>query len=338
MKTTVSILIPTLNEEKYIFKCISSILNFKVPNGYDIEIIVSDGMSSDSTRQIISSNFPNAPVTIIDNEEVYQANGINKAVRLSNGKFIMRLDAHAIYPNDYLEKCLELINVTGADNVGGAVITLKGADTFSAKLVQALTTHPFGVGDSTFRTIEFKGEVDTVPYGFFRKEVFDKVGFLNEKLVRAQDYEFNSRIIKEGGKIFIDTSIKIEYFNQGSLFKFFGKQFFKEAPYNAYMWYLAPYTFSIRHAITAVFVLGLLFGSILSLFHFTFLYLYIGVISLYLTLALFSGFQQAIRYKDFILVFFLPLCFFGFHFIHGLGVLKGCLLLCLGLSPVQKDE
>ena len=171
---------------------------------------------------------------------------------------------------------------------------------------------------------------------FFLKEVFDKVGFLNEKLIRAQDYEFNRRIIKEGGKIFIDTSIKIEYFNQSSLSSFFYKQFFKEAPYNAYMWFLAPYTFTIRHSITAFFVLGLLFGLILSLIHFAFLYLYIGVISLYFILALLSGIQQSIRYKDFNLVFFLPFCFFWFHFIHGLGVLKGCLLLFLRISPVQK--
>lgn len=336
MKTKISILIPTLNEEKYIVKCIYSILNFSIPNGYSIEIIVVDGMSSDSTRELIHSNFPKAPITIIDNEDVYQANGINKAVRLSSGNFIMRLDAHAIYPNDYLEKCLELINMTGADNVGGAVITLKGADTFSAKLVQALSTHPFGVGDSTFRTVEYKGEVDTVPYGFFRKEIFDKVGFLNEKLVRAQDYEFNSRIIKEGGKIFIDTSIKIEYFNQASLFKFFGKQFFKEAPYNFYMWYLAPYTFTIRHAITAVFVLGIIFGFIFSFIHFLFLYFYVSVVCLYFLLALFSGIQQAKRYNDFKLAFLLPFCFFSFHFVHGLGVLKGGIFLLLGLSPVQK--
>jgi glycosyltransferase involved in cell wall biosynthesis len=335
MNTIVSILIPTLNEENFILDCINSVLEFDVPHGYEKEIIIIDGMSADNTRELILTNILNSSVIIIDNEDIYQANGINKGVQLAKGEFIMRLDAHAMYPKDYLQRCLLLINETGAENVGGAVITLRGAKTFSAKIVQSLTTHPFGVGDSTFRTTEYKGEVDTVPYGFFRKTIFDKVGLLNEKLIRAQDYEFNRRIKKEGGKIYIDTSIKIKYFNQASLTNFYGKQFFKEAPYNAYMWYLAPYTFTLRHAITAIFSTGIIIGLLLSFLHNFFLYTFIVTITLYGLLAVLSAFQQGKRYKDIRLIFILPFCFFGFHFIHGIGVLKGCLLLLFGTAPVQ---
>jgi len=336
MNTIVSILIPTLNEKNYIVDCIRSVLNFDIPDGYEIEIIVADGMSKDNTRELITTNFADDQVSIIDNEAVYQANGINKAIQLSKGDFIMRLDAHAIYPKDYLKRCLTLIIETGADNVGGAVLTLRGAENFTAKLVQSLTTHPFGVGDSTFRTGDYKGEVDTVPYGFFRRTIFNKVGLLNEKLIRAQDYEFNRRIKKDGGKIYIDTSIKIKYFNQASLAKFYCKQYFKEAPYNAYMWYLAPYTFTVRHAITAIFTAGIILGFLLLFLHNFFLYAYLGSLFLYGILAVLSAFQQARRYKDVRLLATLPLCFFGFHFIHGLGVLKGCLLLLAGIAPVQK--
>lgn len=338
MKSIVSVIIPTLNEQKFICDCIRSVLNFEIPAGYEIEIIIADGMSKDNTRELIKRNFPGSAVSIIDNEAVYQANGINKAIQLSKGDFIMRLDAHAIYPEDYLKRCLELINDTEADNVGGAVITLKGAETFSAKLVQSLTTHPFGVGDSTFRTVEYTGEVDTVPYGFFRKSIFKKVGLFNEKLIRAQDYEFNRRIKKEGGKIYIDTSIKIQYFNQAALSTFYSKQFYKEAPYNAYMWYLAPYTFTLRHAITAIFSAGIIIGSLLLFVHFLFMYVFVGSLFLYGILAVISSIQQARRYDDIRLLFFLPFCFFAFHFIHGLGVLKGCLFLLFGMSPVQQSE
>ena len=335
MKTIVSIIIPTLNENHYIVDCVKSVLNFEIPPGYEIEIIIADGMSQDNTRELVTTNFASFPISIIDNEAIFQANGINKAIKLSKGDFIMRLDAHAIYPKDYLHKCLKLINETGADNVGGAVHTLQGAETFSAKIVQSLTTHPFGVGDSTFRTVEYKGEVDTVPYGFFRREIFEKVGLLNEKLIRAQDYEFNRRIQYEGGTVYIDSSIKIKYFNQSSLFNFYGKQFFKEAPYNAYMWYLAPYTFTIRHAITSVFALGIIFGLVFSLIHVFFLYVYCFILTIYGVMAILSTFQQVRRYRDIRLLFPLPFCFFGFHFIHGLGVLKGIFLLLLGKAPVQ---
>ena len=335
MKTKVSIIVPTLNEEKYIFKCIQSILNFEIPTDCEIEIIIADGMSSDNTRDLILSNFSKEVISIIDNEAIFQANGINKAILLSKGDFIMRLDAHAIYPQDYLVKCFQLSHETGADNGGGSVLTLKGSNSFSALLVQSLTTHAFGVGDSTFRTLEYKGEVDTVPYGFFKREIFERIGLLNEKLIRAQDYEFNRRIAKNGGKVFIDTSIKIKYFNQASLLKFYSKQFYKEAPYNAYMWYLAPYTFTFRHAITSVFSAGIFFGFLFSFLNTFLLYTYIGAIVIYSFLAMLSAFQQSNRYKDLRLLFILPFCFFSFHFIHGLGVLKGCLLLLFHKSPVQ---
>jgi hypothetical protein len=162
------------------------------------------------------------------------------------------------------------------------------------------------------------------------------VGILNEKLIRAQDYEFNRRIKNAGGKIFIDTSIKVKYFNQASLFKFYNKQFYKEAPYNAYMWFLAPYTFTLRHAITAIFSASIILGFLLAFLHVLFLYTLIVSLSLYFILALLSAYQQAKRFNDIRLFFLLPFSFFGFHFIHGLGVLKGCTLLLLRMSPVQK--
>ena len=135
--------------------------------------------------------------------------------------------------------------------------------------------------------------------------------------------------------IFIDTSIKIKYFNQASFSKFLQKQYLKEAPYNAYMWYIAPYTFTIRHAVTAIFSAGIILGFLLSFINSFFLFTYVGSIFLYLILAIFSSIQQSKRYNDLRLFFILPFCFFAFHFIHGLGVIKGFFLLLLKLSPVQ---
>jgi len=104
------------------------------------------------------------------------------------------------------------------------------------------------------------------------------------------------------------------------------------------MWYLAPYTFTLRHAITAIFSAGIIIGSLLLFVHFLFMYVFIGSLFLYGILAVMSSSQQARRYDDIRLMVILPFCFFGFHFIHGLGVLKGCLLLIFGNSPVQQGE
>ncbi len=333
----VSIIIPVFNEEKYIIGCINSVLSFTVPDNVALEILIADGRSTDKTVSLIQENYQAYKnISIIDNPEKYQANGINRALKVSNGDFIMRLDAHAIYPVDYLVRCFENAENTGAENTGGIVITLKGGDNFEAGLVQAMTTHKFGVGDSAFRTEETQGFVDTVPFGFFKREVFEKIGFLDERLVRCQDYEFNRRIGASGGKLWLDSRIQIQYFNQPTLKKFYSKQFYKEAPYNPYMWYLAPYSFAIRHAVTGVFSSGIILGTILSFFVAPVKYLFLGVLALYFLLAVLSALQQSIRYKQPLYIIFLPLSFFLYHFIHGLGIIKGVLRLITGTSPVQK--
>lgn len=337
MKKKISIIIPVYNEEKFIYKCISSILEFELPENVEVEIFVADGMSTDNTRQIIAENFSACKhLTVIDNPKRYQANGINKAFKQTTGDYIMRLDAHAIYPKDYLLRCYTVSEKTLADNTGGVFITLRGGDGFEAGVVQAITTHKFGVGDSSFRLDETEAFVDTVPYGFLRREIFDKIGHLDERLVRCQDYEFNRRILQDGGKIWMDSKIKINYYNQATLGKFYSKQFYKEAPYNPYMWYLAPYAFAVRHAITGVFAGGVIVGGLLSLLFEPIKYLFLGTLLLYFLLAFLSAIQQSVRFKQPLYIIILPFCFFLFHFIHGLGILVGLIKLLTNTSPVQK--
>ena len=171
---------------------------------------------------------------------------------------------HSKYPRNYLKLCYETALRTGAENVGGLFITKPGGDNYQASLVQALTTHKFGIGNAGFRIGMPEGKTDTVPYGFYKKDIFSKIGFLDERLVRAQDYEFNRRIIKKGGIVWRNPDIHVHYYNQPTLFKFLIKQIKFEAPYNAYMWSLAPYTFAYRHAITGVFSAGVIGGILLS--------------------------------------------------------------------------
>lgn len=336
MKQLISIVVPCRNEEKYITKCLASILRFKLPENVDVEVLVMDGMSEDNTRDLVNAMSVKHPeIRLHDNEKQLQSPALNKAIRLAKGGHILRLDAHAEYPEDYLSNCIQTANETGADNVGGVVITLKGGDTYAAALVQALTTHKFGVGDSSFRTEMKQGEADTVPFGFFRKDIFDKVGYFDERLLRAQDYEFNRRILANGGTIWLNSEIYSKYYNQPTLRKFYHKQFYKEAPYNVYLWYLAPYAFAVRHAITGVFTAGILVGAILAIFFSWIAWLYLGVFGLYFVLAFLSAAQQARRFKDIRHFFLLPFCFFGFHFVHGLGILVGALRVITGTAPVQ---
>jgi glycosyltransferase involved in cell wall biosynthesis len=331
--------IPVRNEEKYIKRCIQSVIDFIVPEDVVLDVVIVDGLSTDSTNTIVKNiSEVHENIRIVTNEKMFQGPGLNNVIKNYICDWVMRLDAHAYYPKEYLKLCYETAIRTGSDNCGGVVNTQAGANSYSARLVQAITTHKFGVGNSGFRTGMKEGPADTVPYGFFQRGIFDKIGYYNENLVRAQDYEYNRRILKNGGKIWFNPKIKITYFNQASFSAFLLKQILKEAPYNAYMWYLAPYTFAYRHAITGVFASGIIVGFLLSFVTPIFHYIFWAIIGLYFVLSIISGIQQAKRYKSILHVILLPPSFFLFHFAHGLGVLGGIFKLILNVSPVQKGH
>ena len=338
MESLISILIPCRNEEHFIGHCLESVLAFAMPAGFAIEILVLDGRSRDSTRAVVNEFAArDQRVRIHDNPGLIQSCALNAGIKVARGCWLMRLDAHAQYPVDYLAKCYATAVRTGAANVGGVCITEAGNNRYQAQLVQALTTHKFGVGNSGFRTGSREGSRDTVPFGFFRRDVFDAIGIFDERLVRAQDYELNCRIRASGRKVWLNPAIHSHYFNLPTLTAFYRKQFEKEAPYNAYLWYLAPYAFTPRHAITGVFALGVLCGLALAPFSDWIARAFGAVLALYALLAIASALQQSFRYRRPLHALCLPPCFFLFHFFHGLGLLTGLARLSTHTSPVQQS-
>ncbi len=333
----VSIIIPCYQERNFIRACLESVLAFELPAGTEIEVLVFDGMSTDGTRDAIAAvAASDSRIALIDNPARIQSAALNAGIRVARGEYIMRLDAHSAYPPNYLALTLATALRCGADNTGGVVHTLARGDGYQAALVQALITCKFGVGDSGFRTGGKEGSADTVPYGFFHRDVFTRVGLFDERLLRGQDYEINRRIVESGGRVWCNPSIGISYFPQPDFSSFIRKQLIYEAPYNAYMWYLAPYSFALRHAVTAVFAAGVIGGLLLSS-SFHLIRLIFGVtMALYFTLAILAAVQQAAKYREWRHVIFLPVAFFLYHFLHGIGVLGGLIRLATGTSPVQR--
>ena len=336
---SVSILIPCYQERNFIRGCLESVLSFDLPESTEIEVLVLDGGSTDGTREIVREiSERDDRVRLVDNPGRTQSAALNLGIPMSRGEYIMRLDAHSVYPSDYLRLCLETALRTNADNTGGAVATLRRGDGYQSALVQAITTHKFGVGDSGFRTDAAEGPADTVPYGFFKRGIFERVGLFDERLLRAQDYEMNRRITHNGGKIWLNPQIRVRYYQQPDLRSFIRKQIVHEAPYNAYMWYLAPYAFAVRHAVTGVFAFGVLAGLMLSPFSGIVRVAFLSVMAFYFGLAIFSGVQQAIRYREPRHVIFAPVGFFLFHFLHGIGILIGLVRLATRTAPVQAQR
>ena len=214
----VSIVLPCRNEAAYIGPCLESVLATDYPLDR-IEVLVADGRSDDGTREIVARCAAQHPcVRLLDNPARITPAALNTAIRVATGDVIIRMDAHGVYPRDYVSRLVDALQETGADNVGGVVVTLPADNTPAARAIALAFAHPLGVGNAYFR-IGVAGPrwVDTVPFGCFRRELFDRVGMFDEELVRNQDDEFNLRLIGRGGRILLLPDVVSQYYARRSL-------------------------------------------------------------------------------------------------------------------------
>ncbi|MFT3699523.1 MAG: glycosyltransferase family 2 protein [Kofleriaceae bacterium] len=224
MPPSVTIAMPAYNEEHYIEACISSVQHQDYPKEL-IEILVADGRSTDRTRDILARMALDDPrIRVIDNPERLQAAGLGKMVKAAQGDVIVRMDVHCEYAPDYVRKCVETLEQTGAENVGGAQ-RAKAKSGFQRALCAALTS-PLGVGGAKYRSEDSEGFVDTVFLGAFRRKVFETVGLWDPKAITNEDTELNQRILENGGKIFLSREIVVHYYPRDSL-QTLAKQYYK---------------------------------------------------------------------------------------------------------------
>ncbi len=224
MLPRVTIAMPAYNEEHYIGACIASVQAQDYPADL-IEILVADGRSTDRTREILAELSAQDPrIKMIDNPERLQAAGLGVMVKQAQGDIIVRMDVHCEYAPDYVRKCVETLERTGADNVGGA--QRAKAKTPFQRAVCAMLTSPLGVGGAKYRSAEAEGFVDTVFLGAFRRKVFETVGLWDPKAITNEDAELNQRILDSGGQIYLSRDIVVHYFPRDS-FKTLAKQYYK---------------------------------------------------------------------------------------------------------------
>jgi glycosyltransferase involved in cell wall biosynthesis len=248
----VSVVIPTRNEELHIEECLESVLSQDYPALR--EVLVVDGMSKDRTREIAAAFAAREPrVKVLQNPGIIPPCAVNAGIRAATGEVVVRLDAHSAYPRDYVSRCVRLLESTGAANAGGVVETVPNGDGPWAMPVARVTSHRFGVGGAAFRTGGAPGFVDTVPFGTFRRSLFDEVGFFDERLVRGEDYEFNGRLRKAGYKIAFDPGIRIRYKNQATLLGLC-RQAYHTSMWNVFATRLHPHFFAPRRFVPAAFV------------------------------------------------------------------------------------
>jgi succinoglycan biosynthesis protein ExoA len=220
----VTVAIPCLDEEAYIEACIQSVQAQAWPRDR-LEILVADGMSVDATREILGRlAASDARIRLVDNPARIQAAGLNECIRLARGDVIVRIDVHADYAPDFVQKCVAVLERTGADNVGGAA--RPKARTFFQRCVAAALLSPLGIGGSKYRKSEEEGFVESVWPGAFDRRVFERVGMFDPNAVTNEDAELNQRILDSGGRVYMSREIVSHYYPRESM-RALSRQYFK---------------------------------------------------------------------------------------------------------------
>lgn len=318
----VSIIIPCYNEQSTIRLLLDALREQTFPLT-DMEVVIADGMSTDNTRDeivVFQKDHPDMNVRIVDNPLRTIPSGLNHALEASRCEIIVRLDAHSKPYPDYVERCVTALEENRGDNVGGVWEIHPGADTWIAKSIAVAAAHPLGVGDAMYRHAKHAAEVDTVPFGSFKRGLIERIGYFNETLLTNEDYEFNARIRKAGGRIWLDPSIRSIYFARPTLMELM-KQYWR---YGFWKWrMLSRYTNTLRwrQALPPLFVFSVIILALLSIaFPLAGLVLG-GELFVYLLILFLVGLQVGIRDQKSYLLMGLPLAISVMHISWGSGFL-----------------
>ena len=322
----VSVIVPCYNEQATICQLLDAIYGQTYPLD-EIEVVIADGLSTDHTRAEINDfqiSHPELEIRIIDNIRRVIPSGLNRAIEAAIGKYIIRLDAHSIPNHDYIQKCVKGLEEGSGDNVGGLWKIQPGASTWIAKAIAIAASHPLGAGDALYRIGGAAQEVDTVPFGAFRKELINRIGMFDETLLTNEDYEFNVRLKLSGGRVWMDPSIYSMYFARSTL-RDLSKQYWRYGYWKAQMLRKHPNTLRWRQILPPMFVVALLVLGFLSLGWNLARWLLAIIVILYIIVIFGIGIQMSLKHKSISLAIGLPLATATIHLSWGAAFLWGFL-------------
>jgi glycosyltransferase involved in cell wall biosynthesis len=322
MSPRVSIIVPCYNEQSTIRLLLEALLEQTYPRA-EMEVIVSDGLSTDGTRDVIAAfqkDFPDLCVRVVENANRSIPSALNRAIESARGEIILRLDGHSKPYPEYVENSVAAHDQGRGANVGGVWEIRPGAETWIAKSIAVAAAHPLGVGDALYRHAKHAAEVDTVPFGSFRRMLIEQVGFFDESLLTNEDYEFNARVRKWGGKIWLDPSIRSIYFARPTLLELI-RQYWR---YGFWKWRMLrryPDTLRWRQALPPLFVISLLGLAVLSIFIPVAGILLAAELLLYFSIMILAGLYAAFQQRKAYLIPGLPLAIAVMHLSWGSGLL-----------------
>lgn len=264
----VSIITPCYNEHKTIGLLLEGVYRQSYPRTA-LEVVIADGGSTDATLEVIrtfQSSHPDLAIRVVPNPQRITPAALNRAIAASRGEILIRLDAHSIPAPDYVARCVTALEQGLGDNVGGVWEIRPGNNGWIARAIAVAASHPLAVGDAQYRRAPGSAQVvDTVPFGAFRRELFDCIGLFNERLLTNEDYEFNARIRRHGGTVWLDPAIRSVYIARPTL-RALARQYWRYGFWKARMLMQYPTTLRWRQALPPLFVAGLLVLAIIAPF------------------------------------------------------------------------
>ena len=317
----VSMIIPVFNGENTIQDLLAAIYEQDFHLG-DLEVIIADGMSTDGTRDKVSEYLDSVPelqVRVIDNPTRNRSAALNLGLRAAAGEYIMRMDAHSFPHPNYIKYCLKDLEAGLGDNVGGVIQVTAAVDNWIARSIAVAAAHPFGVGDAKYRTGSIAREVDTVPFGAYHKSLIDRIGGFDESLLINEDYEFNARVRRSGGKIWLNPEIKASYQARSTL-STLGSQYWNYGFWKLRMLLRYPETLRWRQ-LAGLFVLSWIGLGFFAVWFAWARWLLLAEAVLYLGALFLAGAKAAVDKKEISLFIGLPLAISTMHFSWGSGFL-----------------
>jgi succinoglycan biosynthesis protein ExoA len=318
----VSVVMPVLNEERHLEEAVGRVLEQDYPG--ELEVVLAIGPCKDRTQQIADRMAEtDKRITIVPNPSGKTPAGLNTGIAEARHDIIVRVDGHGVLTPGYITRAVEVLDESGADNVGG-VMAAEGRTPFEQAVACAYRSR-LGLGASTFHQGGKPGPAETVYLGVFRRTALERVGGFDESMHRAQDWELNYRIRKTGGLIWFSPDLSVTYRPRSSLAAV-ARQFFHTGQWRREVIRRHPETASKRYLAPPVAVVLLAVGTILGIVGLAagVGWLVLGfVVPLGYALGLIAGSMMEGRYLPWRALFWLPIVCATMHVTWGIGFILG---------------
>jgi glycosyltransferase involved in cell wall biosynthesis len=332
----ISVVIPCRDEAEFITVLLDAVRAQQLPPS---ETIVVDNGSRDNSVAIVQGyarEHPELHLRVLSCARPGAAAAMNTGIRAATGDIIVRIDGHSRPRPDYIRRAVARLAEPKAGVVGGVWEIEPGAPTLRARAIALAVRSRLGSGGAAYRHSDAHREpkdVDTVPFGCYRKALWRQLNGYDDELLVVEDGDFNYRVRQAGYRVILDPQIRCVYVPRRRM-RTLGRQYLRYGWWKIPMLMRHPGAARLRQMIPLGFVtivLALAFGSAFSMMIRAAL---LALLAVYAVAIVASGFYVAQRARDLRLWPAVTAAFAVIHFAWGLGGLTH--ILTMGRWPAWR--